>query len=217
MDFYLAVSLSLSIVVPAIIAAVRLPVISSDFDPFLISIWLNAFNVGFGSIIVQFGYYNIVHYNIWFLADAFILLWVFRKWNLFESKKLFNSIATIFAICWTAETIFLSKFTGEFNSYFRILYCFIVILLSIGMINTLLLKANINPLKNSIFLICCTFVLLNTITVIGEAFFAYNLILGNEFRMYMEDLIIFINVLCSLFFALIILWMPKKQAFTLQY
>jgi hypothetical protein len=194
--------------VPAIIAAVRLPNISSEFDPFLIFIWLNAFNVGFGNIIEPLGYYNIVHYNIWFLSDAFILLWLFKKWNLFESKKLYYSIGIMFAICWAAETIFLSKFTGDFNSYFRILYSFIVILLS---------KANINPLKNSIFLICCTFVLLNTITVIGEAFFAYNLILGNKFRMYMEDLITFINVLCSLFFALIILWMPKKQAFILQY
>ena len=217
MDFYIAASLSLSMMVPAIIAAVRLPNISSEFDPFLIFIWLNAFNVGFGNIIEPLGYYNIVHYNIWFLSDAFILLWLFKKWNLFESKKLYYSIGIMFAICWAAETIFLSKFTGDFNSYFRILYSFIVILLSISMINNLLLKANINPLKNSIFLICCTFVLLNTITVIGEAFFAYNLILGNKFRMYMEDLITFINVLCSLFFALIILWMPKKQAFTLQY
>ena len=217
MDFYVAASLSLFIVVPAIVAAVRLPDISSDFDPFLIFIWLNAFNVGFGTIIEPLGYYNIVHYNIWFLADAFILLWLFRKWNLFESKKVYRSIVIMLGICWLVETIFFSKLTTDYNSYFRILYSFIVILRSISLINSLLLKANINPLKNPIFLICCTFILLNTITVIGEAFFAYNLILGNEFRMYMEDLIIFINVLCSLFFALIILWMPKKQAFTLQY
>lgn len=217
MDFYVAVSLGLSMTVPAIVAAVRLPYISSDFDPFLISLWLNAFNVGFGNIIEPLGYYNIVHYNIWFLADAYILLWLFKKWNLFESNKLYYSIAIILGICWFVEVIFVSKFTGDFNSYFRILYSFVVILMSIGMINSFLLKAKINPIRNSIFLICCTFVLLNTITVIGEAFFAYNLILGNEFRMYMEDLIIFINALCSLIFALIILWMPKKQAFMLRY
>ena len=217
MTYLLTLTITLTGVVPAMVAALRFPKISSEFDLFIASIWLYGFNAGIGTMVEPFGFNNIFHYNIWFLADAYILLWVFKKWNLFQSRKIFNSIAVLLGICWLTETIFFSKLTGDYNSYFRVIYCFAVILMSIGMINIVLLKARGNPLKSSVFLICCTFILLDTITVIGEAFFAYNLVLGNQFRIYMDDLIILINALCSLMFALIILWMPKRQAFTLQY
>lgn len=204
-------------VLPAIVGSIRLPRISSDFDPFIVCIWLYGINGGISYSMQHIGYYNIFHYNIWFLADAYCLLWTFKKWNLFASKKLYYSIAVFFGACWLLETVYLSKLTGDYNSYFRIIYTFTVILMSISMINTLLLKATIYPLKNSIFLICCTFILLNTISLISEAFFAYNLVLSNQFRIYMDHINTFINALCSLIFALIILWLPRKQAFTPQY
>ena len=87
-SYYIDLMLSIFfIMIPAVVGWIRFPQINPVFYPFLISIWLNALNVIFGSIIVQFGYYNIFHYNIWFLIDAFLLLWLFKKWNLFESKK----------------------------------------------------------------------------------------------------------------------------------
>jgi hypothetical protein len=217
MSYYVVTALGLFVVVPAIIAAFRLPDINPVFDPFIISIWVNAFNVFFSSAVDPLGYYNIVPYNIWFLLDAFIMLWLFKKWNLFESKKLYHSLWILLGIFWLVETIFFSKLIGEFNSYFRILYCFIVILMSISTINSILMKERINLMKNSMFLICCTFVLLNTITVIGESFFASNLQLGNTFRISMDRLITYTNLLCNIIFSLIIVWMPKKQAFMLQY
>src|SRR5215203_5496208 len=86
------------IMIPAIVGWIRFPQINPVFYPFLIAIWLNALNVIFGSIIVQFGYFNIFHYNIWFLLDAFVLLWMFKKWNLFESKKMYNSLWLLLSI-----------------------------------------------------------------------------------------------------------------------
>ena len=209
--------LSLLAVLPAIAGAIRLPRISSEFDPFIVCIWFYGFNGGISWMVQHVGYYNIFHYNIWFLADAYCLLWAFKKWNLFASKKLYYSIAVFFGACWLVETVYFSNLTGDYNSYFRIIYTFTVILMSISMINALLLKATINPLKNPIFLICCTLILLNTISLISEAFFAYNLVFSDQFRTYVDHINTFINALCSLIFALIILWLPRKQAFTLQY
>ena len=217
MTFQITVALTLFALIPAILGAIRLPMISREFDPFIVCMWLYGINGGISYSVIDMGYYNIFHYNIWFLADAYTLLWVFKRWNLFESKKFHRSIAVFIGLCWLTETIFFSKLLGDYNSYFRIIYSFIVILMSISMINALLLKATINPLKNSIFLICCTIILLNTISLISEAFFAYNLVLSNQFRIYMDHINTFINALCSLIFALIILWLPRKQAFTLQY
>jgi hypothetical protein len=209
--------LMLLAVLPAIAAAIKLPSISSEFDPFIVCIWFYGFNAGISYPVMDMGYYNIFHYNMWFLADAYCLLWAFKKWNLFASKKFYYSIAVFFGVCWLLETVYFSKLIGDYNSYFRIIYTFTVILMSISMINTLLLKATINPFKNSIFLICCTLILLDTISLISEAFFAYNLVLSNQFRIYMDHINTYINALCSIIFALIILWLPRKQAFTLQY
>src|SRR6188508_854201 len=141
MGYYIDLTLSvIFIVIPACIGWIRFSNINEVFYPFLISIWLNAVNVIFGSIIVEFDYNNIFHYNIWFLLDAFVLLWLFKKWNLFESKKLYHSLQFLLGICWLLESIFLSKLIQDYNSYFRIVYSFLVILMSISTINSLLMR-----------------------------------------------------------------------------
>jgi len=217
MNYYVGLWLSLVIVIPAIVGAIRFASINPVFFPFIISVWLNTLNLLFGAIIVEFGYYNFVHYNIWYLLDAFISLWLFKEWNLFESKRLYRSLWILLSIVWLSETILFSKLTHDYNSYFRIFYSFIVILMSITTINSLLMKERKHLLKNPMFLICCTFVILNTITVLTEAFFASNLHLGDAFRINMDRITILTSLLCNLIYALAILWMPKKQAFILQY
>ena len=217
-SYYIDLMLSIFfIMIPAVVGWIRFPQINPVFYPFLISIWLNALNVIFGSIIVQFGYYNIFHYNIWFLIDAFLLLWLFKKWNLFESKKVYYSLWVLLSVCWLAESIFLSKLTRDYNSYFRIFYSFLIVLMSISTINSLLMRERKPLIRNPMFIICCTLVLLNTITVMAESFFAFNLQLGAAFRIKMERMIVLTGLICDLVYTLAILWMPKKQAFVLQY
>ena len=203
--------------IPSVVGWIRFPQINPVFYPFLISIWLNALNVIFGSIIVQFGYYNIFHYNIWFLIDAFLLLWLFKKWNLFESKKVYYSLWVLLSVCWLAESIFLSKLTRDYNSYFRIFYSFLIVLMSISTINSLLMRERKPLIRNPMFIICCTFALYNTITVVAEAFFASHLQLGDSFRINMDHMILYAGFLFNTIYAIAILWMPKKQAFILQY
>jgi hypothetical protein len=217
MSYYIALIISLFILAPAIIGAIRFLNINTIFYPFIISIWVNAINLILGFIIVEFGYFNTFHYNIWFLIDALIWLWLFRKWNLFESQIFYKSLWFLLIVAWLLETIFLSKLTLDYNSYFRILYSFIVILMSISTINSILMKERKLLLKNPMFVISCTLVLANIITVLTEAFFASNLQLGDEFRSNMERMVVITSLLCNLIYALAILWMPKKQAFILQY
>jgi len=218
MSYYENLVISLFFAIsPVIVGAIRFSKINPVFYPFLVSLWLSAFNLTFGYLIVNFGYYNIVHYNIWFLLDAFVLLWLFKKWNLFESKKLYHSLQFLLGICWLLESIFLSKLIQDYNSYFRIVYSFLVILMSISTINSLLMRERKSLLKNPMFVICCTFVLMNTITVLAEAFFASHLQLGESFRINMDNIIVYSGFLFNTVYAIAILWMPKKQAFILQY
>ena len=218
MNYYLVKALDLLIIIPAIIALLRVSKINSVFYPFLYSIWLGTLENVFSSIIVEFDYYNTIDFNIWLLLNAYVVLWLFKNWNLFDrSRKLYGFLIFLVTIVWTVETIFLSKLAEGFNSYFRILFSFMVILMSINTINSLLMRERKPLLKNPVFLICSTFVLFNTIAVVAEAFFASNLQLGDQFRINMDRIIVFTSLLCNLIYALAILWMPKKQAFILQY
>ena len=218
MNYYLVKALDLLIIIPAIIALLRVSKINSVFYPFLYSIWLGTLENVFSSIIVEFDYYNTIDFNIWLLLNAYVVLWLFKNWNLFDrSRKLYGFLIFLVTIVWTVETIFLSKLAEGFNSYFRILFSFMVILMSINTINSLLMRERKPLLKNPVFLICSTFVLFNTIAVVAEAFFASNLQLGDQFRINMDRIIVFTSLLCNLIYALAILWMPKRQAFILQY
>lgn len=218
MDYYVILTFSLFSIVPTIIAWARLSNINPIYYPFLISVWLNAVNNVFGGIVVEYGYYNTFHYNIWILLDAFVLLWSFKKWGFFDGgKKLYYLLSALFGVVWISETIFITKLTIDYNSYFRILYSFVIILISINTVNYLIIRERKTLLKNSMFIICCALILFNTIHVLAEAFFAANLQLGYRFRYNMEFMIVVTSLLCNITYSLAILWMPKKQAFTLQY
>ena len=123
----------------------------------------------------------------------------------------------LLSVCWLAESIFLSKLTRDYNSYFRIFYSFLIVLMSISTINSLLMRERKPLIRNPIFIICCTFALYNTITVVAEAFFASHLQLGDSFRINMDHMILYAGFLFNTIYAIAILWMPKKQAFILQY
>jgi hypothetical protein len=215
--YYFLKVLNLLIIIPVIISIVRFNKINPVFRPFAYLLWGGCLNEVFSGVVIQMGYYNTVNFNIWLLLEAYILIWLFKEWRLpVSSKKLYNSMFFIYSIAWLLETIFISKLTLGFNSYFRILYSFITVLMSISLINFLLLKER-NLLRNPMFIISCAFILFYTITSVAEAFYAYGLHFPGKGDIYMSVVITVTNFVCNLIFVLAILWMPKRQAFSLQY
>lgn len=218
MNYYLVLILNLSVLFPSILGWVHFKKVDSAFYPFIYIVWLGCINEIVSNTVMYYGYYNTVNFNIHLLLEAFLLLFLFKKWYLFNrSKKIFYILFIGYAITWTLETIFISKLVSAFDSYFRILYCFISVLMSISIINFLLMSERKLLLKNSIFLICCAFVLFYTLSVLTEVFFLYGLQLSNSFILYINRIVVFTNFFCNLIYALALLWMPKKLAFTLQY
>ena len=72
-------------------------------------------------------------------------------------------------------------------------------------------------MKNSSFIICCGFIVMLTYTLLTEMFYAYGLELSDAFTQNLNYIFIFMNLFSNVIYALAILWMPKRQAFTLQY
>ena len=216
MNAYLSFSLSALIIIPAIIGWARLHKISSAFLPFLILTWVGAANELL-SIILVLGLkqYNIVNTNIYQLIEATLLLWQFKRWRLFSNNKFFTGLLILFLAAFSLENLISSKLYLDFNSYFRIFYSFIIVLLSIHMMNHILMKERGVLLKNPIFITCCVFIISFTYQVLIEAFWTYGV--SDIYRTKLQNIFVFVNLLCNIIYTLAIIWMPKRQAFSLQY
>jgi hypothetical protein len=219
MNFYVSQVINLLILFVGIVGWVKFKSISPTYYPFIILIWVGTVNEVYSAVIINFfGKYNIINLNLYWLAEAVLMLWQFKVWNLFGSlNRIYNVLLILFIGSWLTETIMLSKLHLEFNSYFKILYAFISVLLSISMINQTLMKEKDGLAKNSIFIICIGFVFMLTYSLLTELFYVYRLELSDTFNTNLHYIFIVINFFCNLLYILAILWMPKKQAFTLQY
>ncbi|HEX2535497.1 MAG TPA: hypothetical protein VHK69_17255 [Chitinophagaceae bacterium] len=217
MNYYIAVLLGYSILLAGIIGIVRFQKIQSTYYPFLYCIWLAGVNEVISSYLLLTGQYNIINSNIYNLAEALLVLWFFRRLGAFQRYRfLFPFFAGVFTTAWVWENFIYHDFGTAFNSYFNIIYSFPLVLLAINAINTYLIKER-NLLKNPAFLICIGIIIFFTYRVLVEAFYVYGLNGSSSFSARVYDILSIINVLCNLIYALAVLWMQKKQVFTLQF
>jgi len=215
MTYTLVIALSFSIAIAAIIGGIRYSKINPAYYPFLYCIWLGLLNEIIGYIITQNGYSNAVNNNIYVLLESLLITWQFRKWGLFQrTKTLFFIILASFILIWLTEIFLLSRMK-LITSYFRIVYSFTIVLMSIPIINEQLLRERKNLLKNSIFLICIGFVIYYTYKVIIGLFWLYGFSVSREFRTNIIIILIYINFIANLIYAFAVLWMPTKHRFSL--
>ena len=218
-NFYLAQAFNLLIVIVAIIGLIRYRFIDSAFKPFLVLMWCGAINEIINVIIIDyFGGYNILNSNLYYLLESLLLLWQFKSWKMLRQPKfLYHVLITSFILFWAIETILVTKLYHTFNSYFIVFYSLISILLFINMFNRNLVMDRKSVFKNPIFIICFGSIMILTYSLLRELCFLYNISFPENGWNVMHSIFLFINLFCNTIFGLAILWMPKRQAFTLQY
>ena len=215
MTYTLVVILSASIAFPAIIGAIRYSTINPVYYPFLYCIWLGFLNEIIGYFVVRSGNSNAFNNNLYTLAEAILFTWLFKRWGVFNrSRHTFLLLVAVYCVAWLTETFLLDRMKHN-TSYFRVLYAFVIVLLSIQTIYTQLILEKRNILKNSVFLICAGFVIYYTYNVIVGLFWLYGLNASLEFQMSIINIMIFINCFVNLIYALAVLWMPTKHRFSL--
>lgn len=215
MNYEIAVIFSFSLAIPAIIGWIRFNHINPTYYPFLYCMWIGVLNEIIGEIITRHGYSNAVNNNLYVLIESLLLTWQFKKWNLFDrTKYLFEILSAGFVVLWLIECFFMKKI-GYTISYFRIIYSFIIVLMSCNILNRQLAPEHKNLLRNSSFLICIMFIIYYTYKVITGIFWLYGLHLSENFIMDITAILIYINLISNLVFAFAILWMPGKHRFSL--
>lgn len=217
MSFYTYAFLSASVYIPGIIGLVRFNKVEASYYPFIYFVWAGCINELISIMLILNRKSNYVNSNVYVLIASILLIWFFNRNRLFgKSNFPFLFITTVLMIVWCAEIMFL-KNIAEITSIFRILFSFIVTLLSIQMINTLLISGTKKLIKNSLFLICLAFALYFTYRMVVEAFWIYGLKSSTSFQLLIWDITVFVNLFTNLIYAIALLWTPKKKPSILPY
>ena len=140
-----------SILVAGIIAIFKFKNAASTFLPFFIFIWLGIGN----EILSQFTSFYFrntnVNNNIYVLVESLLLLWQFSRWKLFDRHpNLPKILAATFILVWLVEVLFISNIKIV-AGYFRVYYSFVIVLVSISMINKLITQETGQPAEKCLF------------------------------------------------------------------
>ncbi|HMG67590.1 MAG TPA: hypothetical protein VK588_07885, partial [Chitinophagaceae bacterium] len=150
MNYYVGVSFSFSVGIAAVIGWIRFKKIDSTYFPFLYIIWIGFITEIISYIITNKGYSNGVLYNIYVLVEAIFITWQFRKWQLFEKRPiLYFTIQVSYLLFWFIECFYFHYiyFTA---SNFRLYDSFIIVLMSINIINSELIRENRSVFRNPV-------------------------------------------------------------------
>ena|ERR1051325_7676553 len=135
---------SFSIVIAALISWIRLKKINPAYYPFILLIWIGLLNELISYFIIRDGHSTAFNNNIYSLLESLLILLQFERWGLFNrSKYLFVALLTSLPLFWVIETFFV-KGIDQFITYFRIYYSFLVVLMSINIINEQLISERKN-------------------------------------------------------------------------
>ena len=207
--------LSYSVGIGAIIGLIRLRVINQAYLPFILFLLLGLLNEILTTIVINKGYSNALNNNIYDFIEAILLLLLFRNWKVFERhRKFFWYLLFLFIAAWGIENFYFSSI-NRFNSYFNIFYSFVIVLMSIHMINRIISEERSRLIRNAQFIISLGFIIFFTYKLLIEIFWVYGLNASDEFRGKVYRILAFVNLTVNLLYAIAVLWIPRKREYTL--
>jgi hypothetical protein len=215
--FTMSALLSSSVLIGGVIALFRFSQIPKVYYPFIFLIWIGCINETVSYFSAISGRYTILNNIIYDLLASLLLIWFFKNLGLFKNRKyIYYLLGCLFLVLWIFESFYSNRFGTKFNSYFGISYSFTLVLLSVTAINRLLFEER-EIIKHPTFLICIAVLIYFTYKIVVEMFWLYGLKESRSFRINVLVILMFINFLCNLIYALAIIWMRRKQAFTLRF
>jgi len=213
--YYVAVILGYSIAIAAAIGLICFKKIRPAYQPFIFLICLSLFNHTLSFFMVEYVGSNTINANIYVLFDSLLYLWLFKNWGVFRRRVyLFNGFMIFLVAVWVIDNLFWHTLSIT-NSFFRIIYSFILIFLSIEQLNILISSAKKNLLINTCFLVCCGIIIYYPYKATIEVFFLIRLKASSHFYASIFSILVYVNLFVNLIFAWATLWIPKKLKFTL--
>lgn len=213
MNFYTAVILGFSILIPGVIAIIQFERITKAYYPFVLAIWLGCINEILSLILILKKQQTLVNNNLYALVEAVLMICFFIELRLFKNRWTPYFFIFLFFAVWIMENCVFSSIMTN-STYFKIIYCFTVVFMSINVINEIIFSTKRNILRDTTFLICIAFVIYFTYMAFIQTFFIYGITRSSNFLINIFTIMIYINLGTNLLYALALLWMPRKVKYT---
>lgn len=205
---------SFIIIIPAVIAVLRYPVMDETFKPLAYNLWIGLFAevLGYiGRITIK---NNLYVFNIFMYLDFVTFLWLFFNWGAFKNlhRKIITWAFIFFTVLWVFDNLVLHDPGGK-NFIFRICYSLVLLLIAIDQMNQVVIKSS-HSLKFNPYL----YIILGIIFYYSYSIFIslFNSPLFHpSAQLWKWNMLIYviINVGTNLLFAISLLWMRKKMKF----
>ncbi len=216
MKTIIAFLLSQSILLPIIIGLVRYRRLDRSYQPFFLLLLIGFITEIVGFILIQ-GYEksNYVIVNIYVLIEWTLIAWQFHVWGLLQGRKgLFYGLLGFTTLCWIVENLVFGHITG-IVPYFRFLYFFLIVLLSINKINFMITHENRNLFRHPRFLICIGFIIYFIYMIVDFWAFEISLLGDQSIVLRISFLMDYVNALANVIYGIAFWMIPKPQKFTL--
>jgi hypothetical protein len=208
--------LSFSGYVVGIIGLIKFNQIRDVYRPFIYLIWIGCVADALSLYFALAYRNNLAVGTVYRLCESLFLLWFFNRLGVFKNHKQLYSLGGIFIIIWVVDNFFNSRFNVRVTYFFDVIYALSIVLLSISVINQLLFTEK-ELLKNPTFLICAGLIIYFTYKIIERLFGLYGLKSSMDFRRSVQTILLLINCFANLIYALAVVWMRKRQPFTLKF
>ncbi len=214
MTWILSEIFALSILIAGVISLVRIGRIDRTYYPFIILIWLASLNEILSGFLMYFGFSTLLNNNIYVLCESLLILWFFKKLKtVFKSNTVFIGLSVSLILLWSVENFIIRNIADNISYYFRICYSFVTVICSITTVNYLIVTERKSLLKMPVFLICIGFITYFTYKILLEAFELYGV--TENFIANVYTILIYLNLIVNLLFALAVLWIPRKREYML--
>ncbi len=223
MDATVRFVLSLSIGFAVIIGIVRYRKIDPSYYPFLYIVTISFLMELLVHLFTLYGTQKmiIVSVHLYSFIEFYLFTWLFHNWGLFNRRKdIFLATIGVSFIVWALLSFFIHGFQ-ELNYSFLILYSFVLIFFSVSSINKMVVHERGNILRNPKFLICLGIIIFYTFFIMVNAtylsVFKQNLNISRIFRGNLHKINVYSNLLVNFLYAVAMIWIPRKQNFTIPF
>src|SRR5690606_25674824 len=145
--------------------------------------------------------------NLFILADSFLIPVQFAVWGLLTRKTLIVALILPILCSW----FYFHVWPGSIYSisvYYRIIYSFMIVLLSIGSINYLIIHVRESLQQNPIFIFLTEFLIFYSYQLIYEAAYAFSLIDDNHSKILLNRTFALINFACNILYGIAVCCIP---------
>jgi hypothetical protein len=216
MNYTLIEILSYFIGISVFISLIRWKHIQQRDYFFIAFLWAGLLSEVIATVSIDLFGTNAVVSNLYTLISAVLLILQFNRWGLFKTiRQLYVWLIGLASLVWLWENFIYSSIFA-FGSYSGIVTSFLIVLMSIHMINGWISQVQTSVINNPVFLICISLILLNTTDILVEIFWIYGLNASKDFRQSIYRIITYVNLLVNILYAIAVLWMPRKKEFIWQ-